>query len=524
VRALAPVVTGAAAGLAAAHAKGVIHRDLKPDNIFLAEGVFGAPMQVKLLDFGISKVIGFDKITRTGQVLGTPRYMAPEQLMADRDMDARVDVYCLGVILYEALAGQPPFMATEPSALIVSILNGSATPLRALRPDLSVEAEAFVARAMARSPEARHASAPELAAAFLELPECARSQEAGRAGMRTSVLGGMGAAAPFEPKGAGVEPFKPATFSELEATAAPAPIAAASTRAMRRGALAPTPVAMARPPIAEPGPPPPRPDVVQPQSPQGVIAPAPPRRPARRVQALAAALVLALLAAGSGAALWSILADSPEAPATRPRRREAPTPVSVAGDPAAPSAADVPDVIVGAVPPTDFVPLPPNEAERPSEPAATEVAPAPSAATPTSIAPVEDAPSEASPRRATRSRRARAPRAAPPPAAEEEAPPPPPFVYEAPAAPAEETPADLLRTARQELQSGDARACVSTASRALERGGGAAAYLLEGDCYLQLGDSEHAGKAYERFCRAMPTHPAVVRVLPIVEAAGGRCD
>jgi predicted negative regulator of RcsB-dependent stress response len=82
----------------------------------------------------------------------------------------------------------------------------------------------------------------------------------------------------------------------------------------------------------------------------------------------------------------------------------------------------------------------------------------------------------------------------------------------------------LLRIARDQLASGDARACVSTASRAIDLGGGATAYLLEGDCYMRLGDSEHAGKAYERFCRAMPRHPAVQRVAAIVEGTGGHCD
>ena len=105
---LSPVVAGACAGLAAAHDAGIVHRDLKPDNIFLEETDAG--MQVKLLDFGISKVTGSDKLTQTGEVLGTPRYMAPEQLSAERDLDGRTDVYAMGVILYEALAGarRPP--------------------------------------------------------------------------------------------------------------------------------------------------------------------------------------------------------------------------------------------------------------------------------------------------------------------------------------------------------------------------------------------------------------------------------
>ena len=112
---LAPIVAGIAAGLAAAHKAGIVHRDLKPDNIFLARDKPEDAVQVKLLDFGISKVYGVaERLTRTGQILGTPRYMAPEQLAADHDLDARVDVYAMGVILYEALSGVASVYRREP--------------------------------------------------------------------------------------------------------------------------------------------------------------------------------------------------------------------------------------------------------------------------------------------------------------------------------------------------------------------------------------------------------------------------
>ena len=138
---LAPIVAGACGGLSAAHDAGIVHRDLKPDNLFLAETTQG--MQVKLLDFGISKVTGSDKLTHTGEVLGTPRYMAPEQLSAERDLDGRTDVYALGVILYEALAGSPPFVASTPTDLIIAILHGKSAPLRSFRPDLGPDVEAM---------------------------------------------------------------------------------------------------------------------------------------------------------------------------------------------------------------------------------------------------------------------------------------------------------------------------------------------------------------------------------------------
>lgn len=167
---LAPVVAGVAAGLEAAHAKNVVHRDLKPDNVFLvpdpASGREGA-LRVKLLDFGISKVWYGEKLTAEGQVLGTPRYMSPEQLGTEDEVDARVDVYALGVILYEALAGTPPFLASSPTDLIVAILHGKVAPLRSVKPQLSMEIESVVMRAMARTRDARFASALLMAEAFL---------------------------------------------------------------------------------------------------------------------------------------------------------------------------------------------------------------------------------------------------------------------------------------------------------------------------------------------------------------------
>src|SRR5690606_24167160 len=102
---------------------------------------------------------GGDRLTYTGEVLGTPRYMSPEQLGAEPDIDRRVDVYSLGVILYEALTGKPPFLASTPTDLIVAILHGKIVPLRSLRPDVPPAVEAVIMRAMARAREARYGSA-----------------------------------------------------------------------------------------------------------------------------------------------------------------------------------------------------------------------------------------------------------------------------------------------------------------------------------------------------------------------------
>lgn len=163
---LTPVVTGIAVGLHAAHEANVIHRDLKPDNVFLTYPDDGPP-QVKIMDFGISKLSGSDRITRTGQILGTPRYMAPEQLMADKDLDRRLDVYAFGTILYHALTGRPPFVAERPTQLVIAILKGDLVPLSAYRPDVPPAIAEVVMRAMQVSRRERFDNALDVAHAWV---------------------------------------------------------------------------------------------------------------------------------------------------------------------------------------------------------------------------------------------------------------------------------------------------------------------------------------------------------------------
>ncbi len=129
----------AAAALKAAHDAGLVHRDIKPSNIFMHKGEDGVEV-VKLLDFGLAVVAGGDaaetRITRTGEVLGTPMYMAPEQARGDKSEDHRTDIYGLGAVLYRALAGVPPFGAGTMLELLVKLLTEQPTPLNELRPDL----------------------------------------------------------------------------------------------------------------------------------------------------------------------------------------------------------------------------------------------------------------------------------------------------------------------------------------------------------------------------------------------------
>jgi serine/threonine-protein kinase len=161
------IISQAASALAAAHAKGIVHRDIKPENLFLLRRK--DQDFVKVVDFGISKSLRASdeaeeqpRLTQTGMVLGTPLYMSPEQARGDDELDARVDIYALGVIMYEAATGRVPFMGNNYLSVISQVLNEEPQPLRDLRPDLSEEFEAIVLRAMDKERAARYATANDL--------------------------------------------------------------------------------------------------------------------------------------------------------------------------------------------------------------------------------------------------------------------------------------------------------------------------------------------------------------------------
>jgi eukaryotic-like serine/threonine-protein kinase len=148
-----------ASALHAAHGSGVVHRDLKPHNLFLCERTDGR-CHVKLLDFGVSKVLAAQtKVTRTGTLVGTPIYMAPEQAEERPDaVDVRTDVYAMGVILYEMLSGRPPFSAESIPALLYKIVTLEPTPLQTLLPDLPGGIGDVVGVALRKRGAERHAS------------------------------------------------------------------------------------------------------------------------------------------------------------------------------------------------------------------------------------------------------------------------------------------------------------------------------------------------------------------------------
>ena len=159
-----------ASALGAAHAKGIFHRDVKPENIYLVQR--GDADFVKVVDFGISKAVkpGGDeggegyRLTHTGLLLGTPLYMSPEQARGEEDLDHRVDIWALGVLLYECLTGEVPFRANNYLGIISQVLTHEPTPPSKLRPELGISdaVEAVVMRAMAKDRARRYQTMAEL--------------------------------------------------------------------------------------------------------------------------------------------------------------------------------------------------------------------------------------------------------------------------------------------------------------------------------------------------------------------------
>ena len=151
-----------ASPLAAAHASGVVHRDLKPENLMIvADPEVAGGERIKVLDFGIAKLLGDDDVarsatrTRTGLILGTPRYMAPEQCRGGRSIDAAVDVYALGVIVFEMVAGGPPFAAAGSGEVMMQHIADPPPPLATVRPGTPPRLVALVEAMLAKEPAER---------------------------------------------------------------------------------------------------------------------------------------------------------------------------------------------------------------------------------------------------------------------------------------------------------------------------------------------------------------------------------
>ncbi len=164
-----PMMLGVLTALGHAHNQRVVHRDLKPDNVFLVPDGRGG-MVPKLLDFGIAKVMdlagGLGAKTKTGMLLGTPGYMGPEQIKNAKGVDARSDLWSMGVIFYEMLTGRMPFHAETEFARLTAVLTEPMTPIERVRPDLAAWSP-FFQRALSKDLQTRFSSADEMARALI---------------------------------------------------------------------------------------------------------------------------------------------------------------------------------------------------------------------------------------------------------------------------------------------------------------------------------------------------------------------
>jgi serine/threonine-protein kinase len=158
-------------GLAAAHAAGILHRDLKPENVFLVdEGT--ERERVKLVDFGMSKLVDTGgqvasmKLTARGTIIGTPEYVAPEQARAESGLDARADVFAVGAVFFECLAGRPPHVGKTAEQVLISICTTDAPDVRRFAPDVPEAIARVVARSLARVRSQRYPSADGMNAAL----------------------------------------------------------------------------------------------------------------------------------------------------------------------------------------------------------------------------------------------------------------------------------------------------------------------------------------------------------------------
>jgi serine/threonine-protein kinase len=158
------VIVHTCRALARAHARGVVHRDIKPDNLFVTK-VQGRPL-VKVLDFGVAELVR--SVDRDGPLVGTLEYLAPEVVLGERAPSARSDIYSLGVVAYRCLAGAPPFKADDMGQLVLAYAKTTPRPLREIDQRIPADIDRWLSRAIARDPDARFESAREMGHVHLD--------------------------------------------------------------------------------------------------------------------------------------------------------------------------------------------------------------------------------------------------------------------------------------------------------------------------------------------------------------------
>ena len=182
-----------------AHARGIVHRDLKPSNLFLTKRGDGRPL-IKVLDFGISKLApreedGEGELTETLTVLGSPGYMAPEQIRSARHADHRADVWGFGVVLFRLLTRKPAFEGEGAMGICAAILSDEPKPIRSFRPEVPVELAGVIARCLEKDPKDRYQSVTELARALCpfapDSPTAARFRNVPRSSVTSSASSAM---------------------------------------------------------------------------------------------------------------------------------------------------------------------------------------------------------------------------------------------------------------------------------------------------------------------------------------------
>ncbi len=159
-------------GLAAAHAAGVVHRDIKPDNLFVEDVLPDEPISVRILDFGVAKLLSPDapaSITSQGKLIGTPHYLAPEQILDPDEVREPADLWAAGVVLFELLTGETPFLAEHLPGLLYEITSVAHASPSSARPELPASVDALLGRLLAKEPSARFASAADALCAVRRL-------------------------------------------------------------------------------------------------------------------------------------------------------------------------------------------------------------------------------------------------------------------------------------------------------------------------------------------------------------------